>query len=93
MPNPSGGGPAERAYHGGVNGKAVVATKMPGTPRRDTGGHSRERAVQDPGLKDYVRFFLSHVGASCRSHEHMAYILCQWLGNVLWLLLTWPATR
>jgi len=27
---------------------------MPGTPRRDTGGHGREKAVQDPGLKDYV---------------------------------------
>jgi hypothetical protein len=56
-PNPAGtGSSAERQYHGANNGKAVVA-KMPGTPhRRDTGGHghSREKAVQDPGLKDYV---------------------------------------
>ncbi|KAK1754510.1 hypothetical protein QBC47DRAFT_302152 [Echria macrotheca] len=53
-PAASGGGSGERAYHGAGNGKAVVATKMPGTPRRDTGGgHSREKAVQDPGLKDY----------------------------------------
>ncbi|KAK1778187.1 hypothetical protein QBC45DRAFT_414708 [Copromyces sp. CBS 386.78] len=29
---------------------------MPGTPRREAGGHAREKAVQDPGLKDYVRF-------------------------------------
>ncbi|KAK3403144.1 hypothetical protein B0T20DRAFT_17874 [Sordaria brevicollis] len=55
------------SYYGG-NGKttaasasasaAVVATKMPGTPRREAtgsggGGHGREKAVQDPGLKDY----------------------------------------
>ncbi|KAK3360026.1 hypothetical protein B0T25DRAFT_117905 [Lasiosphaeria hispida] len=27
---------------------------MSGTPRRETGhGHAREKAVQDPGLKDY----------------------------------------
>ncbi|KAJ9156561.1 Cell division control protein [Pleurostoma richardsiae] len=38
---------ADRAYHHG-NGK-VVATKVPGTPRKE----ARERAVQDPGLKDY----------------------------------------
>ncbi|KAK5657364.1 hypothetical protein OQA88_3430 [Cercophora sp. LCS_1] len=54
---PPGSGSLERPYHsGGPNGKAaVVATKMPGTPsRRDTGGsRDRDRAVQDPGLKDY----------------------------------------
>ncbi|KAK3377813.1 hypothetical protein B0H63DRAFT_226316 [Podospora didyma] len=45
---------AERPYNG-ANGKAagaVVPVKMPGTPRRDT-SHAREKAVQDPGLKDY----------------------------------------
>jgi hypothetical protein len=63
-PNPPGSS-TERQYHG-ANGKAVIAAtgKMPGTPRRDTGGHAREKAVQDPGLKDYVClgflfFFLS----------------------------------
>ncbi|KAK3946046.1 hypothetical protein QBC46DRAFT_302417 [Diplogelasinospora grovesii] len=51
-PPGSGSSATERAYHG-ANGKAaVVAAKMPGTPRRDT-GHAREKAVQDPGLKDY----------------------------------------
>lgn len=52
---------AERAYHPG-GGRTPVAR----TPRRDTGGtpamvvtaagsgHARERALQDPGLKDYV---------------------------------------
>ena len=55
-PNPPGSFSTERSYHGG-NGKAaaVVATKVPGTPRREAGGHGREKAVQDPGLKDYVR--------------------------------------
>ncbi|KAM7223293.1 hypothetical protein V8F06_001170 [Rhypophila decipiens] len=53
-PTPSGSSSAERGYHGGGNGKGqVVAAKMPGTPRRDTGGHRQEKAVQDPGLKDY----------------------------------------
>ncbi|KAK0719747.1 hypothetical protein B0H67DRAFT_599402 [Lasiosphaeris hirsuta] len=56
-PNPQGtggsGSAVERPYHG-ANGKAVVAAKMPGTPRRETGhGLAREKAVQDPGLKDY----------------------------------------
>lgn len=63
-PNPSGSSAGERGYHGGggANGKGqVVAAKMPGTPRRETGGHRQEKAVQDPGLKDYVSrfFFLS----------------------------------
>ncbi|KAK4122296.1 hypothetical protein N657DRAFT_682095 [Parathielavia appendiculata] len=40
-------------YHHGVNGKAaVVAAKVPGTPRREQ-SHRQEKAVQDPGLKDY----------------------------------------
>jgi hypothetical protein len=41
-------------YHHGPNGKAaVVSAKMPGTPRREQ-SHRQEKAVQDPGLKDYV---------------------------------------
>jgi hypothetical protein len=41
-------------YHHGANGKAaVVAAKVPGTPRREQ-SHRQEKAVQDPGLKDYV---------------------------------------
>lgn len=50
---------AERAYHQG--GRTPVSR----TPRREIGsataviangsGHARERALQDPGLKDYVR--------------------------------------
>ncbi|GAB1314056.1 Protein kinase of the Mitotic Exit Network [Madurella fahalii] len=50
-PNRSPGNAAERPYHG-ANGKAVVAVKMPGTPRREQ-SHRQEKAVQDPGLKDY----------------------------------------
>lgn len=52
---------AERAYHAG-GGRTPVSR----TPRREVaatpttvvtaaGGHARERALQDPGLKDYVR--------------------------------------
>lgn len=67
-PNPPGSSSTERSYHGG-NGKAaaVVATKMPGTPRREAGGHGREKAVQDPGLKDYVRlsFLLTPIFPGC----------------------------
>lgn len=69
-PNPPGSSSTTegggRSYYGGNGSKAaattaataaaVVATKMPGTPRREAGsGHAREKAVQDPGLKDYVR--------------------------------------
>src|SRR3569833_4618854 len=46
----------DRSYHhAAANGK-VVAAKVPGTPRKETSS-SRDRsgAVQDPGLKDYVR--------------------------------------
>lgn len=55
---------AERAYHaagGGGGNRTPVSAR---TPRRDpgssnavvhaSGGHVRERALQDPGLKDYV---------------------------------------
>lgn len=54
---------AERAYHaaGGGGNRTPVSAR---TPRREpgsssavvhaSGGHVRERALQDPGLKDYV---------------------------------------
>jgi len=61
---------AERAYHaagGGGGGGGGGGNRTPvsaRTPRRDpgssnavvhaSGGHARERALQDPGLKDYV---------------------------------------
>lgn len=48
----SSGSAAERPYHG-ANGKAVVAAKVSGTPRREQ-SHRHDKAVQDPGLKDYV---------------------------------------
>jgi hypothetical protein len=57
-----GNGSAYHAGGGGGRSKAVVAAKMPS--RRDTpggggggGGMEQERAVQDPGLKDYVGLF------------------------------------
>ncbi|KAL2261244.1 hypothetical protein VTK26DRAFT_4515 [Humicola hyalothermophila] len=51
-PNRPSSSSAERPYHG-ANGKgAVVAAKVPGTPRREQ-SHRQEKAVQDPGLKDY----------------------------------------
>ncbi|KAK4104023.1 hypothetical protein N658DRAFT_419833, partial [Parathielavia hyrcaniae] len=41
-------------YHHGASGKvAIVAAKGPGTPRREQ-SHRQDRAVQDPGLKDYI---------------------------------------
>ncbi|KAK4223879.1 putative ste ste11 cdc15 protein kinase [Podospora fimiseda] len=55
------GSSAERPYHhgggnsgsGNSNGKAaVVPAKTPGTPRREQ-SYRLEKAVQDPGLKDY----------------------------------------
>lgn len=61
---------AERAYHaaGGGGNRTPVSAR---TPRRDpgssnavvhaSGGHVRERALQDPGLKDYV---------CCWAHAH-----------------------
>ncbi|KAL2129601.1 hypothetical protein VTI74DRAFT_7535 [Chaetomium olivicolor] len=42
------------SYHGAANGNkgAAVAAKVPGTPRRGE-SHRQEKAVQDPGLRDY----------------------------------------
>jgi len=30
------------------------AERTPGTPRKEGGGAGKDKAVQDPGLKDYV---------------------------------------
>jgi hypothetical protein len=48
---------ADRQYH--ANGRPAVAAsrgeRVPGTPRKEK-SHGRESsALQDPGLKDYVR--------------------------------------
>jgi hypothetical protein len=51
-PNRPSSSSAERPYHG-ANGRAVVAAKVPGTPRREQ-SYKQEKALQDPGLKDYV---------------------------------------
>lgn len=48
------GGSAERARHGGHGKAAVAAAKVPGTPGREQ-SRSRDKGVQDSGLKDYVR--------------------------------------
>ena len=67
-PNPPGSS-AERPYHAAAaaaNGKAIVAGKPPGPARRDT-GHTRERALQDPGLKDYVCFRFCLVCPVCKA--------------------------
>lgn len=48
-PSSSSERPNGRAAGNG-NGKAE---RTPGTPRRE-GGAAKEKAVQDPGLKDYV---------------------------------------
>ncbi|KAK4138010.1 hypothetical protein BT67DRAFT_439232 [Trichocladium antarcticum] len=50
-PNRPSSSSAERPYHG-ANGRAVVAAKVPGTPRREQ-SYKQEKALQDPGLKDY----------------------------------------
>lgn len=45
----------ERQFH--ANGRAAVASRerpMPGTPSRKE-KHRESSALQDPGLKDYVR--------------------------------------
>lgn len=72
---------AERAYHaaGGGNNRTPVSAR---TPRREpgsssavvhaSGGHVRERALQDPGLKDYV----CRADLSCRPLP--AIISCAW---------------
>jgi hypothetical protein len=51
----------DRHYHGHLNGRVVAAreqrgsgTPAPGTPSRKEKGRE-SLAVQDPGLKDYVR--------------------------------------
>jgi hypothetical protein len=73
----------ERPYHpsGSANGNG--RPKMPGTPqRRETMSslsHAREKAVQDPGLKDYVCFLPlglgSRLGAWMRQQEQLRGIM------------------
>lgn len=60
MPNPSPPSSAsssvERQYH--VNGRAAVVAsreRSSGTPRKEKQGPRESSALQDPGLKDYVR--------------------------------------
>ncbi|KAK7951788.1 Cytokinesis protein sepH [Apiospora aurea] len=48
--NPSTSSTGERQYHA-ANGRPAVAARHSGTPRKGSGG--RDKAVQDPGLKDY----------------------------------------
>lgn len=84
------------AYHAGGGGrsKAVVAAKMPS--RRDTpggggggGGMEQERAVQDPGLKDYVGLF----SFLCPALGGCCLVLCFWGSAchlVLWLEMRPP---
>lgn len=76
---------AERAYHaaggGGAGNRTPVSAR---TPRRDpgssnavvhaSGGHVRERALQDPGLKDYVRWELGR----CAQPVPLARPRCPW---------------
>lgn len=59
-PNTSAGVPYHH-HHGSANGsKGAAQPKMPGTPRREQSHHrGGEKAVQDPGLKDYVGFSFS----------------------------------
>lgn len=63
----AGSSAAERPYHpsGSANGNGKP--RMPGTPqRRETMSslsHAREKAVQDPGLKDYVCFLPLGLGS------------------------------
>lgn len=54
-----GSGSAERVYHHQQNGSngSKASSRTPGTPRKEarSSSNARERALQDPGLKDYVR--------------------------------------
>jgi hypothetical protein len=48
-----------RAGAGNAHGKAE---KTPGTPRKE-GGPVKDRAIQDAGLKDYVRLLVALLGS------------------------------
>lgn len=43
--------PQSKFGAGGGHGRAE---RTPGTPRKEGGGVGRDKAVQEPGLKDYV---------------------------------------
>ncbi|KAI0179538.1 cell division control protein [Hypoxylon sp. FL1284] len=49
--NPSNGSASGGRRYSAANGKAARHDRTPNTPRREGGG--RERALQDPGLRDY----------------------------------------
>ncbi|KAK7989548.1 hypothetical protein PG989_009863 [Apiospora arundinis] len=49
--NPSTSSTGDRQYHAANGRPAAVAARHSGTPRKGSGG--RDKAVQDPGLKDY----------------------------------------
>lgn len=62
-PSEGGFSSGERQYHAANGRPSIVAARhdrTPNTPRKESNG--REKALQDPGLKDYVR-----------AHAHMAW--------------------
>ncbi|KAL7623116.1 Protein kinase of the Mitotic Exit Network [Parahypoxylon ruwenzoriense] len=54
-PHPSNGSSSGERHYGAANGKAAVVAarheRTPNTPRKENGG--RDKALQDPGLRDY----------------------------------------
>jgi hypothetical protein len=47
--------PSSNRHTRDTSTSSVNGEGLPGTPTRKDGGITREKAVQDPGLKDYVR--------------------------------------
>lgn len=69
-----------RSGTGNGHGKAE---RTPGTPRKD-GGAGKEKAVQDPGLKDYVGLSAEDEGTF--AHTRIAFRRMPWK-RCLWIRL------
>jgi hypothetical protein len=53
VPHPPSSGERHANGKSGATAGSGRVERTPGTPRKD-GGATREKAMQDPGLKDYV---------------------------------------
>lgn len=64
--HPSNGSSSSDRRYSAANGKAAAVAarhdRTPNTPKKESGG--REKAVQDPGLRDYVRVSFAFPGGS-----------------------------
>lgn len=71
VPNPPSSGERLGSGKGAGSGAQGRPERAPGTPRRD-GGAGKDKAMQDPGLKDYVRRIMGYIRSYIADIVHTA---------------------